>query len=110
MDQRSAGDVDLTLDDANDEGAVVAHPSIPEHIGDAVESSHSEPPPISTDRAINPFLASAPAAVRKVLSSEWPTPLTIPKKQDAKEAAKLRSITRCSRRPRHLERKCILWR
>ena len=90
MDQRSAGDIDLMLENAYNEGTVVAHPSIPEHVGDAVESSHSEPPPISIDRAINPFLASAPAAIRKVSSSEWPTPLTILKKHDAKEAAKLR--------------------
>lgn len=90
-DQRSAEEIDSTLNEADNEGAVVAHPPIPEHVGDAVESSHSEPP-ISTDRAINPFLASAPAAIRKVLSNEWPTPLTILKKHDAKEAAKLRSI------------------
>ena len=91
VDQRSAGEIDLTLDNANNDGAVVAHPSIPERVGDAVESSHSEPPPIFIDRAINPFLASAPAAIRKMSSNEWPIPFTISKK-DTKEAAKLRSI------------------
>ena len=92
VDQRSAGEIDLTLENANNEGAMVAHPSIPEHVGVAVESTHSEPTPTSTDRAINPFLASAPAAVRKVTSSEWPTPVPISKKLDSKEAAKLRNI------------------
>ena len=42
VDQRSAGDIDLMLENADNEGTVVAHPSIPEHVGDAVESSHSE--------------------------------------------------------------------
>lgn len=85
--------IDLTLGDGNNEGGVVAHPHNLEHVGgDAVESTHSEPTPTSTDRAINPFLASAPSAVRKVASCEWPTLLPIPKKLDAKEAAKLRNI------------------
>ncbi len=94
VDQRSAGDIDLMLENADNEGTVVAHPSIPEHVGGAVESSHSShsEPPISTDRAVNPFLASAPVAIRKMSSNEWPTPFTILKKHDAKEAAKLRSI------------------
>jgi hypothetical protein len=84
--------IDLILGDGNNEALLVAHPHIQEHVMDVVESTHSEPTPTSTDRAINPFLASAPAAIRKVASNEWPTLVPISKKLDAKEAAKLRNI------------------
>ena len=54
VDQRSAGEVDLTLDNTNNKGAVVAHPSIPESKSQIRKRSHRRQRSHSRSRSCSP--------------------------------------------------------